>query len=149
MQVQSLLTRPGGTKVEIGGKEYHFEKNEQGEEVCEVSDAYALHRLVNEIPLGFRLHGADAGKKVERPAKEAAHVAHPLNKTPVSKKSTEPEHMVITKPDGEQIDLMELDRDALAAILQGEFGTEVHAKWKVDAIRNKIVEAIRVANTDE
>ena len=150
MQVQSILTRLGGTKVEIKGKEYHFQKNEQGEEVCEVTDEYALHRLVNEIPLGFRLHGEDAGKKVPRPVKDGAD-GHPLDakKKAVDKKANEPETLVITKPDGEKIDLMLMEKEELAQLAQAEFSIDVHAKWKPADIRTKILEAIRVANAED
>lgn len=149
MQVQSKLTRPGGTKIEVNGKEYHFQKNEQGEEVCEVKDEYALHRLVNEIPLGFCLHGDDAGKKVPRPAKDAA-AGHPLDaKKGANKKPAEPETLIVEKPDGEKVDLMLMEKAELAAFAQAEFAIEVHAKWKEADIRTKILEAIRIANADE
>ena len=146
MQVQCKLVRKGGTTIEFGGKEYTFAPNDQGDHVAEISDEAALHRLINEIPTAYALYGDDAGKTVAKPAVDS-HIAHPLNKS--EKKAKDPEHLFIKNAEGVEIDLMAMDRDELAAMAQAEFGIEVHARWKVDNLRSKIVEAIRVATSDE
>lgn len=146
MQVQCKLVRKGGTTIEFGGKEYLFAPNDQGDHVAEITDEAALHRLINEIPTAYALYGADAGKTVARPAADT-HIAHPLNKG--EKKAKDPEHLFITNGEGEQIDLMALEREELAAMAAHDFGIEVHGRWKADNLRAKIVEAIRVASADE
>jgi len=149
LTVQSLLKRPGGTKIDVQGKHFHFVANENGDEVCEIEDPYVLHRLINEIPSGYALYGDDAGKKVERQAKPGQPAAAAAKAGSVlEKKPAQPQY--VTKPDGTKIDLMALDKDELTQLAQGELGVDVQPKWKPEAIRAKIVEAIRVlANADE
>jgi hypothetical protein len=141
MQVQSKLRREGGTKIEFEGVEYHFTPNEAGDHVAEVNDEAALSRLVNEIPEGYALYGADAGKKVARPQAPTQH-AHPLNREKAPK---QPDTMVIKNGDGEELDLMTLDLDAARTFAKEVMGIDVHAKWKVETIRTKIVEATRAS----
>ena len=52
MKIQCLLKREGGTKIELFGVDYHFEPQEDGTHVAEITDKAAIERLL-EIPEGY------------------------------------------------------------------------------------------------
>lgn len=54
MKIESILKRPGGTKVQLGGKTYHFTPDEYGRHVAEVEDNDHIGRLL-AIREGYRL----------------------------------------------------------------------------------------------
>jgi len=147
MQVKCKLKRVNGTIIDLFGQTYHFTPNAANDHVAEVTDPHALHRLVNEIPVGYELYGADADKVVLRPASMPVSTPHPFQAS--TDRTTEPvEPLIVKTEEGEEIDLMAMDREALAEFATKEFGITAHAKWKADTIRNKIIEAIRVAGSE-
>lgn len=58
MNIQCLLARHGGTKVELDGLEYHFQPLEDGAHVANVEDKSHIDRFLS-IPEGYKLyHGS-------------------------------------------------------------------------------------------
>jgi hypothetical protein len=47
VKIQCLLKREGGTKIEIGGKDYHFQPQADGTHVAEVKDQSHIKRLLS------------------------------------------------------------------------------------------------------
>jgi hypothetical protein len=54
MKIESLLRRPGGTKVTLDGREYHFKPDAQGREIADVlnSDHVGIFASIRE---GYRI----------------------------------------------------------------------------------------------
>lgn len=53
MKIESILKRPGGTKVTMGDSLYHFAPNEQDQHVAEVENPDHAKVFLN-IPEGYR-----------------------------------------------------------------------------------------------
>jgi hypothetical protein len=138
MQIQCLLKRPTGTQITHNGKEYDFQPNAKGDHVCEIEDAETIHRLVVGIPEAYKIYGNDKLPPV--PKKKNHEQSIDLTKQMTNQDGK----MVIT--DGEkEIDLMELDLEALKQLATNDFGITVHHKWKEETIRFKIVEKTRAS----
>jgi hypothetical protein len=56
MKIQCILNREGGSKVEIGGIEYHFAPQADGAHVADVRDNAHIQRFLS-IPEGYRIYG--------------------------------------------------------------------------------------------
>ena len=56
MKIECILKREGGSKVEIGGTEYHFAPQPDGAHVAEVSNNGHIQRFLS-IPEGYRIYG--------------------------------------------------------------------------------------------
>ena len=56
MKIQLLLKRDGGSKIELGGKEYHFVPNDDGAHVAEVTDPAAIGRFLS-ISEHYKIYG--------------------------------------------------------------------------------------------
>lgn len=72
MKIECILKREGGSKVEIGGTEYHFVQQPDGAHVAEVSNNGHIQRFLS-IPEGYRIYvepgdqgGDDEGADDER-----------------------------------------------------------------------------------
>jgi hypothetical protein len=120
MLIESKLKRKDGSKIDIGGVEYHFKADATGAHVCDVTDEDHLARFL-AIPEGFRLVGA-----VEAP--KAAETSEDDDKEPET-------GLVIT--DGEtRVDLMEMGKKALLEFAKGKF--KVDAMASAQALRESI-----------
>ncbi len=53
MKIESILKRPGGTKVRLGADEYHFKPDELDRHVAEVENAEHAKVFLN-VPEGYR-----------------------------------------------------------------------------------------------
>lgn len=62
MKIESILRREGGSRITMGGVEYHFAPGEDGRHVCEVGDEGHAERLL-AIPEGFREVDVDTSSK--------------------------------------------------------------------------------------
>lgn len=64
MKIECPVKRPGGSKVELWGTEYHFQEQPDGAHVAEVTDAKHQDRL---LEIGYRIYrpGAKAAAKPE------------------------------------------------------------------------------------
>lgn len=63
MKVKCLLNRPGGTKAEVGGIEYHFKLDEKtGDHVAEVKDGKHLARFLS-IPEAYEVWEPEQSKQ--------------------------------------------------------------------------------------
>lgn len=56
MKIECILKREGGSKVEIGGTEYHFAPQADGAHVAEVSNNGHVQRFLS-ITDGYRIYG--------------------------------------------------------------------------------------------
>jgi len=138
MLVQSKLHRPDGTVIDLHGKKHHFKPNDKGHHVCEIDDPKTLHRLVKEIPEGYKLYEPDAVLPALAPRQQED--VHPLMQQ--SKNPAVPTTMVISNGE-ESIDLMALDIEQLRTLAKETFDLRIHHKWSDQTIREKIVEATR------
>ena len=145
MLVESKIRRQGGTTIDLYGKTYKFLPNEFGDHVAEVTDEAALNRLVNEIPSGYALYGADADQTVSKPASNSTSFSHPLN----TGTQREPDTLIVRDGENKEIDLMQMDREEAAAFARVELAIKVHPKWTIEVVRAKILEAIRAASPEE
>lgn len=61
--IECKLHRPGGSKVDIGGTEYHFKPDDVGQHVCLIEDVDHRDRLLS-IPEAYRLPRVDTSVNV-------------------------------------------------------------------------------------
>jgi hypothetical protein len=54
MKIESILRRPGGTKVTLDETEYHFKPGPDGREIAEVADEAHI-KLFLAVPEGYRV----------------------------------------------------------------------------------------------
>ena len=150
MNIECKLKRQGGTKVELGGKEYHFEPRADGRHVAFVEDEAHRDRLLS-ISEAYRVAvDVPAPAKIELPKPAAA---------PVVETVTYPDGTVATgvaplptqsptEQAGEQgADEPPADTSELRALLvtqyKEKFGKAPHGKWTVEKITeelNKVAE---------
>jgi hypothetical protein len=114
MKIESLLRRPGGTKVTLDGVDYHFKPGPDGREYADVTnnDHIGIFASIRE---GYRIAG------VEADAPKAAK--------PVASESPAPASDNLDK----------LDRPALAELFAKRFGH--HPAPRLSPA--KIIEALR------
>ena len=70
MKIQCILRRTGGTVVDLGTQQYHFEPLADGAHVAEVSDASHAERFL-AIPEGYRIY-----RGVESPKGAPKDISH-------------------------------------------------------------------------
>lgn len=109
MKIESLLRRPGGTKVTLDGVEYHFKPGPDGREFADVtnSDHIGIFASIRE---GYRVAGAET--KAPEPAKPDAPAPAPEPRPAYIDGATKPH----------QDNLEKLDRVALAELFTTRFG---------------------------
>jgi hypothetical protein len=114
MKIESLLRRPGGTKVTLDGVDYHFKPGPDGREYADVTnnDHIGIFASIRE---GYRIAGGEAD------APKAAK--------PVAPESTAPASDNLDK----------LDRPALAELFAKRFGHPPAPRLSPA----KIIEALR------
>ena len=56
MKIECILKRPGGTKADIDGIEYHFAPQPDGAHVAEVKDNAHIQRFLS-ITEGYQIYG--------------------------------------------------------------------------------------------
>lgn len=126
MKIESLLRRPGGTRVTLDGVEYHFKPGPDGREFADVtnSDHIGIFASIRE---GYRVAGAET--KAPEPAKPVAPDPQ-LNPSPTYiDAATEPH----------RDDLDKLDRPALAELYAKRHGRHPAPRLSPE----KIIEALR------
>lgn len=104
MKIESLLRRPGGTKVTLDGAVYHFKPGPDGREFAEVTNADHI-RIFAAIPEGYRAYGV-------------THVV--TNDAPAD--SPAPAPIAPVKTADVPRDLDKLDRPALAQLYEKFYG---------------------------
>lgn len=124
MRIESILRRPGGTRVTLGGVEYHFVPDAEGREFCDVSNPEHAKILLS-IPEGYR--AAEAPKTVELPKMDLTTV-EPL--APAEEVTTE-EAQATEEPATD-------DRDYWVEQYQVRFGRKPHGKWSIERIRAEL-----------
>lgn len=93
MKIESILKRPGGTKAEIGGTEYHFEPLADGAHVANVENESHIDRFLSIAEAYKVYHGKEEPKgapvSVSAPEAVAAKVEQSEKKPEVLKSSTD------------------------------------------------------------
>lgn len=59
-KIESVLRRPGGTRVDLFGTEYHFVPQVDGREIADITDPVHVSRFL-AIPEGYRLAEDETG----------------------------------------------------------------------------------------
>lgn len=124
MRIESILRRPGGTRVTLGGVEYHFVPDEEGREFCDVSNPEHAKILLS-IPEGYR--AAEVPKAVELPKMELTTV-EPLAP---AEEATAEEAQATEAPATD-------DRDYWVEQYQARFGRKPHGRWSIERIRAEL-----------
>jgi len=80
MLIECKIQRPGGTVVELFGRDYHFKPDAFGRHICDVADERAAARFL-EISEGYERAAARAAGpvKVNNPPPSAAAAAPPTD----------------------------------------------------------------------
>jgi hypothetical protein len=94
MIIECTIRRKEGTKIDLFGKAYDFQPNEQGAHVAEVADEQAIERLLS-ITEAYREYGVQESVKQEQ------------------KDDDEPTDYLITNDDGSDLDLGKLEKEEL------------------------------------
>lgn len=126
MKIESLLRRPGGTKVTLDGVEYHFKPGPDGREFADVTNSDHIG-IFTSIREGYRVAGGEA--KATEAAKLAAPAPAPEARPAYIDGATEP----ATE------DLSSLDRVALANLYTKRFGRHPSSALG----KTKLIEALR------
>lgn len=148
--IESLIKRPGGSKIPMGSVTYHFAPDDLGRHVATVSDTDHIARFL-QIPEGFRLLGA-----VTAPTAPAAPPAPPVGvvSTQAAPVPGSPESAVVapTAPAPSVQDhqdatttekqLAEMSDEELRATFKAEIGRAASPKSKPETMIAQI-EAIR------
>lgn len=132
MKIESLLRRPGGTKVVLDGAEYHFKPGPDGREFADVtnSDHIGIFASIRE---GYRVAGT------ETKAPEPTPVAVAPEPEP-ARPALEPSPAYIDGATEPHTDNLEgLGRPALADLYTKRFGR--HPPPRLSA--EKIIEALQ------
>ena len=125
MRIESILRRPGGTRVTLGGVEYHFVPDADGREFCDVSNPEHA-KILLAIPEGYR--AAEAPKAAELPKMMELTTVEPL--APAEEVTTE-EAPATEAPATD-------DRDYWVEQYQARFGRKPHGKWSIERIRAEL-----------
>lgn len=78
MKIECVLHREGGTHVELGGIDYHFEPVADGAHVADVKEEAHIDRFLS-IPESFKLYHGKAAPKGEPKAAAAKPASAPVN----------------------------------------------------------------------
>jgi hypothetical protein len=127
-KIECKIKRAGGSKIDIGGVDYHFKPTSDAEgapHVCEVKDEEHIARFL-EIRDGYKLVGA--AEKQPAPDTDAGGGD--------GNDEEDTSRMVIKNGD-ESIDLMELGKGKLVAFAK-DAGFEIDKTANAQAIREQI-----------
>lgn len=158
MKIESILKRPGGTKVTMGDSLYHFAPNEQDQHVAEVENPDHAKVFLN-IPEGYRsldpiqpqqvsLEDAMAVLKAQFPNADfsALTAAVPAPAAATSEPDPEPDAQDADDADDEAEDdpagLADLSDEELRAEFEKLIGRKPHAKILRENMEAQITAAL-------
>lgn len=126
MLIKLNCIRAGGSKIDLGGKIYHFAPNNHGDHVCDVVDKDAIKRFLS----------IDAYEVYEGPAPKAV-ASIPPPEPEIKPVAPEPSAV-------KQVDVTDtydaMDRDALAAAIKSRTGKEPHHRTSDANLRTALRE---------
>jgi hypothetical protein len=126
VKIECILKRPGGTKAEIGGTEYHFEPQADGAHVAEVKDDAHIQRFLG-IPEGYRIYKA-AGKQAAAPE-------------PATDDTTDDADDTLDGDlNGDGVVDDKDERIALAAAYEAKFGKKPNGRMSLATLRQQVAE---------
>ena len=161
MKIESILKRPGGTKVTMGDSLYHFAPNEQDQHVAEVENPDHAKAFLN-IPEGYRsldpiqpqqvsLEDAMAVLKAQFPNADfsALTAAVPEPAAATSEPDQEPDAQDADDADDEAEDdpagLADLSDEELRAEFEKLIGRKPHANMLRENMEAQITAALSEA----
>lgn len=161
MKIESILKRPGGTKVTMGDTLYHFAPNEQDQHVAEVENPDHAKVFLN-IPEGYRsldpiqpqqvsLEDAMAVLKAQFPNADfsALTAAVPAPAAATSEPDPEPDAQDADDADDEAEDdpagLADLSDEELRAEFEKLIGRKPHANMLRENMEAQITAALTEA----
>lgn len=161
MKIESILKRPGGTKVTMGDSLYHFAPNEQDQHVAEVENPDHAKVFLN-IPEGYRsldpiqpqqvsLEDAMAVLKAQFPNADfsALTAAVPAPAAATSEPDPEPDAQDADDADDEAEDdpagLADLSDEELRAEFEKLIGRKPHANMLRENMEAQITAALTEA----
>ncbi len=142
MKIECLLRRSGGSRVSLGGTEYHFAPDTDGRHVADVADEDHIDRFLS-IPEGYRLLRASTA-----PVAPAVDEAPPAAVLPAGGAITSDDEA--NEADAQPVDddkadtgaaddpAEALNRDALAIEYLKHFGRKPHHKWSAQKIADEL-----------
>lgn len=151
--IECLLKRVGGSEVEVYGEHYHFQP-EAGREldpkaphVAEIPTEHArqIHRLLSIK--GYQLVDKDA-ELPAAPKAERGQTIHADKDGSVDNEPPAAAPVIIQGPDGQSVNLTDMERPELAQFATNNFAIKVHYRWPPQTIIAKIVEAMRAPSED-
>lgn len=146
MLINLKIKRPGGSKVDIDGKQYHFAPNTNGDHVCDVTDKDHIKRFMSiDAYEPYETEAANAIKAgiiPEPPAMVVAEsapgptVGQQVGDAPAGDGIEIPPPSAPTAAD--TYDMM--DRAALATAIKAATGKEPHHKTSAENLRKALRE---------
>ncbi|KDR26000.1 hypothetical protein [Caballeronia zhejiangensis] len=160
MNIECILKREGGTKVDIGGTDYHFAPIADGRHVAFVENQIHMARFLS-IPEAYRL-AVDLAAQQAQQAQQAPQSATPISESTIT--SAPPRPITAIAPsapaapvvqaapivpvvpveqtgagneesdDGEPVEDKSELRALLAAQYKEKFGKAPHGKWTAEKI---------------
>lgn len=143
MKIESILKRKNGTKISLGGIDYHFKPDEKGRHVANVTDQAHLAKLLS-IPEGYRLvlDDEEHGKPQDTPV---------INIIQESELATDPEPGSEDTPEPQQslnnAEIKSGNKDkhgrlqTLVDQFSERFGRVPHHAWNDERIKSELSEA--------
>ncbi|MCY1167375.1 hypothetical protein D9M73_73360 [compost metagenome] len=138
MKFECKLKREGGTKVEIGGVEYHFKPLPDGAHVAEVTEEDHIARFY-QIPEAYKAYKGDADTATAASTAAAGGTGD-------GDDADEPTEFLVTDGKGNDADLGKMNRAELLAFADKE---EIALTVPRNSSREKILAAVFGACTEE
>lgn len=145
MKIESIIKRPGGTSVTLGGVVYHFAPDAEGRHVADVDNPEHVGVLLG-IKEGYRylaesqpLAAAAGGEKAVESVAEGAAEGEANTLQPADEAQAPRDEQEV---EAEQPKLSEADqREQAAQKYQEVFGSRPHGKWTTERILAELAEA--------
>ncbi len=154
MKIESILKRQGGTKVELGGVEYHFEPMTDGAHVAEITEAAHIDRFL-AIPEGYKVyHGSE--QPTSKPKQAAKTAPAPVSAPAAAPSATlagsevHPPQFEIADKTYTQLEIVQkaFEASGLTSDEWNDLGEDERAA-KIDITLDELAEAAEDAPSDE
>jgi hypothetical protein len=127
MKIECILKRPGGTKVDLGGTEYHFAPQADGAHVAVVKENAHIQRFLS-IPEGYRIYG-DAQPVVDDKDEQTAPDEVANDNDPLA-----------GDLNGDGVVDDKDERLALVAAYEAKFGKKPNGRASIETLRKALAE---------
>lgn len=127
MKIECKNKREGGSIIDIGGTDYHFQQQADGAHVADVAYEEHIERFLS-IPEAYCIY------KPSKATKEAPAPVVEAEAAPQSQENTQETEPVAEATEGGD------DLEALKEAFKAKFGHAPHYKWSVETIKTKLAE---------